>query len=92
MIRIDMGEHIYDLKIELNGSARDLCKEWGFIAVALMNRMIDEEHSKEEVFEYFDNILNSSKKSVKMAKKVIEGDTDEFFKLIGKLVESHIKQ
>lgn len=92
MIRIDMGEHFYDLKIELNGSARDLCKEWGFIAVELMGRMIDEEHSKEEVFKQFETVLDSSKRTVTMAKKVKEGDTDEFFKLLGKLVESHIKQ
>ena len=92
MIRIDMGKHIFDLKIEMNGNAQDLCKEWGFIAVELMNRMIDEEHSKEEVFEYFDNILNSSKKSVKMAKKVIEGDADEFFKLLAKMIKSYKEQ
>ena len=49
MIRINMGKHIYDLEIELKGNARDLCREWGFIAVELMDRMIDEEHSKEEV-------------------------------------------
>lgn len=92
MIRIDMGEHLYDLKIELNGSARDLCKEWGFIAVELMDRMIDEEHSKEEVFKQFEAVLDSSKRAVTMARKVKEGDTDEFGKLIGKLVENYIKQ
>ena len=92
MIKIDMGEHLYDLQLEMKGNARDLCREWGYIAVELMDRMIDANDSEEEVFKQFEAVLESSKRTVTMARKVKEGDADEIGKLLEKLVDRYIKQ